>query len=143
MRLRRAEAADVAGIVGLEAAVFGGDAWSEAQVRAELTAPTHVVVVAEQDGVVSGYGCIAEAGEVADLLRIAVVSVARRIGIASSLLKALVGEVRVADRMMLEVSASNAGAQGFYAARGFSEISRRRNYFANGDDALILSAPLR
>jgi ribosomal-protein-alanine N-acetyltransferase len=143
MNLRLGEDGDVPGIVLLESRVFGAEAWSAAQVREEFRAPTHTVAVAEEDGVVVGYGFLSEAGDVADLLRIAVSPDARRTGIASSLLQALIDAVRAADRMLLEVASSNTGAHAFYAARGFAEIARRRGYYASGDDALILSTPLR
>lgn len=143
MNLRPGVEGDVPGVVALESTVFGAEAWSETQVLDEFRTPTHTVVVAEEDGVVVGYGFLSEAGDVADLLRIAVAPDARRAGIATSLVQAMFDDVRSANRVMLEVASSNTGAHAFYAARGFAEISRRRSYYANGDDALILSAPLR
>ena len=142
MTTRPAETPDVAAIATLESGIFGRDAWSRAQVADEVTSPAHIVVVAEHEGVVIGYGCISGAGDVADLLRIAVAPEFRRGGVASELLIALHDRAAGAERMLLEVASSNVGAQAFYAAHGYAEISRRRRYYASGDDAVVLAHPL-
>jgi ribosomal-protein-alanine N-acetyltransferase len=79
-----------------------------------------------------------------DLHRIAVDSDYRRKGLA----RALLDEVRHAarsegaTRMLLEVSAANHGAVAFYAAEGLVEIDRRRGYYRDGSDALVLQGPV-
>jgi ribosomal-protein-alanine N-acetyltransferase len=40
--------------------------------------------------------------------------------------------------MLLEVRADNAGALAFYLAEGFAEIDRRRRYYRDGADAIVL-----
>jgi ribosomal-protein-alanine N-acetyltransferase len=142
MTTRSAEHRDVTAIVALESGVFGAEAWSEAQVADELSMPSHTVVVAERDGAVVGYGAIAVAAEIADLLRIAVAPESRRSGVASAVLRSLHDRATGAERMLLEVASSNAGAQAFYAAHGYVEIACRRRYYANGDDAVIMAHPL-
>jgi ribosomal protein S18 acetylase RimI-like enzyme len=48
-----------------------------------------------------------------------------------------------AERMMLEVADTNEPALAFYAASGFAEIARRRNYYSQGVDAVVMElAPL-
>ena len=44
-----------------------------------------------------------------------------------------------ATRILLEVSADNAGALAFYEAEGFAEIDRRRRYYRDGSDAVVLA----
>jgi ribosomal protein S18 acetylase RimI-like enzyme len=44
--------------------------------------------------------------------------------------------------MLLEVSASNQAARALYESLGFSKAGRRRRYYADGADALILLLPL-
>lgn len=80
--IRPARALDADALVLLEHAAFGPDAWSPAQVDAELAGATRRVVVAEEDGQVIGYGAIAVAGDVADLTRIVVARESRRLGVA-------------------------------------------------------------
>ena len=47
-----------------------------------------------------------------------------------------------ADRMLLEVSAANSNALGFYAAAGFTEIDRRPRYYKDGSDAIVMRRSL-
>lgn len=138
MRLRPASADDVAAVHALEQSLFGPDAWSEQSVREELTGSRRTAVLAcysDSPGRVVGYAVSLVVGDVVDLQRIAVQPEHRRLGLAGRLL-AEVRPVEVA--MLLEVSATNAGALAFYAAEGFVEIDRRARYYRDGSDALVL-----
>jgi ribosomal-protein-alanine N-acetyltransferase len=139
IRPGRAEHADALATLELDA--FGSDAWSPAQIEAELAGATRRVVVAEAAGRVIGYGSISVAGDIADLTRIVVIESKRRAGLASVLLAALhdAAAQAGAERVLLEVAESNVAARAFYAARGYVEVSRRRDYYATGDDALVMS----
>ena len=140
-RVRRAAAADVDAVAALEAEVFGADAWSAASVAEELTGPGRQALVAVDDaGAVCGYVVVLVAGDVADLQRVAVTPVLRRRGVASALLAGCdVG----AGRMLLEVRADNAAALAFYARHGFAEIARRRRYYTDGSDAVVMQREVR
>ena len=137
MILRPAAPADVARVTALEAELFGPDAWSEASVQEELTGPGRRAVVAEADEGVVGYVVTAPAGDVVDLQRIAVAPPYRRRGLARRLLDAVAPSVP----LLLEVSAANTGALAFYAAEGFAEIGRRRRYYRDGTDAVVMRRP--
>ena len=142
--IRPAVAADVLAVAVLEAELFGADAWSAGQVREELTGPGRTAWVAEEAAVPIGYVVTRTVGEVADLQRIGVAPAARRRGLARELLATALAaaEQSGVDRMLLEVSAINLGALAFYAAEGFTEISRRRSYYRDGSDALVLAREL-
>jgi ribosomal-protein-alanine N-acetyltransferase len=142
MTLREAEAGDVAAVVDLERALFGADAWNEAQVREELAGERRQAWVVGDP--VVGYAVTLAAGDVVDLQRIAVHPDHRRQGLARRLLDAAVGAARTAgaDRVLLEVSAGNSAALAFYAAAGFVEIDRRRRYYRDGTDAVVMRLPL-
>ena len=140
MTLRVATPDDATAVTVLERATFGLDAWSEASVRDELTGPGRRAVVAVDADELMGYAVTLAAGDVVDLQRIAVRADRRRQGLARALLDALVDQA-VRDgavRMMLEVSADNDAALAFYANEGFEEISRRRRYYRDGTDAVVM-----
>jgi [ribosomal protein S18]-alanine N-acetyltransferase len=132
VRRRPATSADVAGLAELEQELFGADAWSPGSVREEVEARR--VVVAEDQGRVVGYVVTLAAGDVVDLLRIAVAPTHRRRGLARSLL----GEVPAGARVLLEVEEGNDGARAFYAAEGFVEVARRERYYRDGSAAVVL-----
>ena len=136
---------DAAAIAAIEREAFGEDAWSDALVDLELTAPGRVIVAAEQDDVLVGYASAAVIADVADLTRIAVIPAAQRSGTARALLRTLLelATEQGAERMMLEVADTNEPALGFYVASGFAEIARRRDYYGRGVDAVVMElAPI-
>jgi ribosomal protein S18 acetylase RimI-like enzyme len=91
------------------------------------------------DGAVVGYVVVRVGPDVADLHRIAVAPAARRRGLARRLL----AEVGPLPRLLLEVSADNDEARAFYAAEGFTELARRRRYYRDGSDAVVMERPPR
>ena len=77
-----------------------------------------------------------------DLMVLAVDGGARRRGVATALLRALAARCPGARRVLLEVSAANAGARAFYDALGARELGVRRGYYPDASDALVLTLPL-
>lgn len=75
------------------------------------------------------------AGE-AHVLAMAVLPAWRGRGVASALLRAALSGARAA---YLEVRESNAAGRGFYARHGFEVAGRRRGYYADGEDALLMT----
>jgi ribosomal-protein-alanine acetyltransferase len=144
--VRTARVEDAAAVHRLDQQLFGGDAWSAALVATALSgAGRHAVVAEEQDAVV-GYAVTATAGDVVDLERIGVDPGHRRGGVGGRLLAGVLAEALAeaggTDRMLLEVSAANQEALAFYAAAGFAEIDRRRRYYRDGTDAVVMRLPL-
>jgi ribosomal-protein-alanine N-acetyltransferase len=144
--IRAATVADVAAIAGLEAEALGDDAWSEGLVHEGVAGnlPTIHYLVAERGAEVVAYAVASVAGDIAELQRIAVRPDARRAGLASRLLDEVVELSRAggADRLLLEVRDTNAGALAFYAARGFVEVDRRPRYYQDGAPAVVLRRAL-
>lgn len=142
--VRAATADDLDAVVVLEVDNLGDDAWSVGLLEEGLAGrvPTVHYLVAEVDGAVAGHAVVSLAGDIAELQRIAVTPGARRTGVASALLDASLALSQEADRMLLEVRADNAGALGFYAARGFVEVDRRPKYYKDGSTAVVMRLPL-
>jgi [ribosomal protein S18]-alanine N-acetyltransferase len=80
------------------------------------------------------------AADEAEILTLAVAPAARRQKRASGLLAAAAARATAAGAraMFLEVAAENTPARSLYAAAGFVEVGRRRRYYADGSDALLL-----
>ena len=141
----RAAAEDLSALVGLEAELFGADAWSEGSLVAELAGPGRLVLVLTSEvGAVVGYAVTLVVGDVADLLRIGVHPAHQRQGLASDLLDEARREAERegATRMLLEVRAGNATAIEFYRSHQFVTIARRPAYYRDGTDALVMQRPL-
>jgi ribosomal-protein-alanine N-acetyltransferase len=133
--IRPATLADLPALVALEAELFGPDAWNEVLVRQEIEGPGRRFVVTDD---LAAYAVTMSAGDIVDLLRIAVRPESRRSGLASRLLDELLVDTDDASRMLLEVSVSNSEALGFYVARQFSVIDVRPHYYRDGSEALVM-----
>ena len=126
----------------LEQVLFGSDPWSEATFWSELArAPeSRWYVAALRDGELVGYAGLAALPPEADVQTIAVAPSAQGGGLGSRLLTALIEEAgrRGCTQVMLEVRAGNAAALALYGRRGFVALSRRRDYYAPGEDAVVM-----
>ena len=62
-------------------------------------------------------------------------------GAARSLLNAVLRDETAsgARTALLEVRASNLAARAFYASTGFVAVGQRPRYYANGEDALLMT----
>lgn len=84
------------------------------------------------------------AADEAEILTLAVAPRARRRGLGTALMTAAMTEAlaRGAGAMLLEAAATNAAALALYGGLGFAPVGRRRRYYEDGADALILRCAL-
>lgn len=116
--------------------------WSADEIAALLADPL-CFLIRRPEGFALGR---AVAGE-AELLTIAVHPEARGRGIGTALLTDLIASAvgRAAERMFLEVAATNESAIRLYRRSGFAEIATRPGYFTDGKariDALVMARDL-
>jgi ribosomal-protein-alanine N-acetyltransferase len=132
---------DVPALAALHAAAFeAAERWDAAAIATLLGLPgtfgLHIPG--------AGFILARVAADEAEILTLAVIPQARRRGHAGTLLAgAMAGALlRGAAAMFLEVSERNTAARGLYAGAGFAEAGRRRRYYADGADALVLRRAL-
>ena len=111
---------------------------------AELAATGRIVRVAAAPDGLLGWSSTSVVAETADLLRVAVDPSTRGRGLGRLLVDDVLHRATEsgAERVLLEVAEPNTAARGLYAATGFREIHRRRRYYADGADALVLERVL-
>lgn len=134
---------DLTSVARIERVAFPLDPWTEATFWAELALrPRRHYLVAADDRTVLGYAGLDLADDVADVMTVAVAPQARGSGLGTRLLRALLTHAadRGAARVMLEVRADNGPALGLYRRQGFAPVRRRRRYYRDGTDALVLVA---
>ena len=109
----------------------------------ELGAPQAHLWVAEDHELVGllDFWCVLDEVE---LLDVAVHPSRQGQGIGRRLMAHLFAEARRLDARIihLEVGVGNEPARALYGDLGFREVGRRRRYYADGEDALVLSAML-
>lgn len=116
------------------------DPWSEAMFLAELKNPCASVDVCEGEGGVVGFLCSWLISGELSILNLATAPQQQRQGIAASLLQHCIegAKVRGLERAWLEVRVGNRPAIALYQRFGFSEAGRRKKYYADGEDALVM-----
>ncbi|MFK5634630.1 ribosomal protein S18-alanine N-acetyltransferase [Ornithinimicrobium sp. LYQ103] len=154
MRVREAGWRDLAAMAELEARCFPADAWTDATFWSELAQRprrTYWVAVDETDGSrLVGYAGLDLAGEVADVMTIAVDPARRGAGLGGQLVEVLheEGARAGAGAMMLEVRADNEPARQLYSRRGYAVVHTRPGYYRLGPggaaavDALVMRKEL-
>ena len=131
---------DIDAVHAIEESSFPVDRWSVEQFWGELAQSTrHYVVACEGDEVVGYAGAFILAPD-SDVQTIAVAESARGQGVGRLLMDELLRAARAAGctQMMLEVREDATAATALYTSLGFEVVSRRRDYYAPGSDALIM-----
>jgi ribosomal-protein-alanine N-acetyltransferase len=92
----------------------------------------------------AGFVLARVAADEAEILTLAVLPAARRQGLGAALMAAAMATARArgATAMFLEVAEANAAALALYRGLGFAEVGRRRRYYEDGADALVLRRAL-
>lgn len=143
MKVREMTVDDLAGVLELENLLFPEDAWSEGTYRGELAdrTGTRHYVVAEDDGVLTGWAGLAAAGGQGDVLTIGVRPESQGRGVGSTLLTVLLDEAaaRGCGEVFLDVRADNDRARRLYERFGFTTVGVRKRYYKpSGVDAIVM-----
>lgn len=119
-------------------------AWDAKAIALMLGLPGHFGLLAQMDGAPAGFALGQAQSMEAEVLTLAVLPEARGKGVGQRLLTALLDTAagRGAAEVFLEVAEANAPARRLYAKAGAHEVGRRRRYYADGADALVLRIDL-
>ena len=135
------EAEDAEAVAALSADV-GAARWDAHAFRRELLLPQARlwVVEAETHFSIAAFAVWWHVVDEVHLLNIVVAPALRRTGLARALMDTLIADARAADAraLELEVRAGNTAALQLYLAYGFEVIGRRRRYYADGEDAVLM-----
>ena len=119
--------------------------WNKANFKAAFESYSTTLFKAVEDGKIVGYGGVETVdGVEASLLDIAVQERYRRRGVASALLKKIIGFCRGYEikSLWLDVYEGNAAARALYVKFGFEPVYSRKNYYPEGD-AIVMTLDMR
>ena len=136
-----ATTADAPALAALHAAAFPpAEQWGAEAIRVLLGLPGGFGLL--RPG--AGFVLARVAADEAEILTLAVAPAARQQGHGGALLAGAMAAAAAqgAGTMFLEVAEHNAAARALYAAAGFAEAGRRRRYYPDGSDALVLRVGL-
>lgn len=144
MRIHRATIDDLEVLVFLEKACFV-DPWSKRALRTALEDKKYVALLADDAGHAVGYALGWSVKDEGELARVAVLPSKHGQGIGKKLTRAILNKFRLrrTEHIFLEVRKSNHAAQNLYMRCGFKEVGRRRKYYADGEDALVMQVELK
>ena len=129
--------AHAATLAAIHAAAFPvAEAWGEDAIALQLELPGVLGLIDERGGMLLARLVV----DAAEVLTLAVAPGARRQGVATSLLRTALAEIgaRGGVAVFLEVATGNVAARALYQGFGFTEVGRRRGYYADASDALVL-----
>lgn len=142
IQLREFRWPDIAAATAIERANFPHDTWSAESFWNELAAvgDTAHYVAAEEDDQLIGYAGIALIDTDSHVQTISVHPDFGGRGIGRLLLEQILqfAQEQGAHQCLLEVRTSNEAALRLYRAYGFAELGERKNYYPDGEDALVL-----
>lgn len=135
-RTRPATPADAPALAALERVAFT-DPWSAASLRDLVASSSAFGFVAEDAGVVVGYGLGRAVVDEGEVLNLAVAPSHRRRGIARALLALLLDrfDAHPVREVFLEVRESNLPALELYRRQGFVPVGRREGYYRHPVEA--------
>ena len=145
MIYRPMQKTDLSAVARLEEVCFQAERWSEEMFLSSFSQTGFVGEVCQNDrGEIVGYGCISCVFDTADLYNIAVAPEYRRTGMGRTILRRLIAsaKARGVEKMFLEVRPSNTSANRLYQSEGFFEISVRKKYYPDGEDAYVMRKSL-
>ncbi|HNR35522.1 MAG TPA: ribosomal protein S18-alanine N-acetyltransferase [Candidatus Hydrogenedentes bacterium] len=120
------------------------DPWSERMFRQEIEQNVSYFYVMLFEGRVAGYVGFWLVVDEAHITSVTVRDCYRRRGFGRRAMEFILERAKRlgVTQVTLEVRASNLRAQALYTGMGFEVLYRRRNYYNNREDALVMARPL-
>lgn len=118
--------------------------WSEREFASLLHLPANHLCAWRPKGEIQGFVLCRQALDEAEILTICVAPSARGKGLGLKLIERAHHDLSKNGiaRLFLEVSTANIPARRLYDQAGYSEIGRRKAYYRDGNDALVLEKTL-
>ncbi|MCH8648090.1 ribosomal protein S18-alanine N-acetyltransferase [Staphylococcus lugdunensis] len=131
---------DVPQVFDIERLSFKHSSWTIDAFYHEITQNQYAkYFVAERNGQIIGYLGLWTVLDQAQVTTVAVSEIYRNLGLGQLLLKyGMTYAARTCDTMSLEVRVDNIIAQHVYEKLGFQYGGKRKNYYGDGEDALVM-----
>jgi ribosomal-protein-alanine N-acetyltransferase len=140
--IRSLDEKDLAEVASLEGEAFA-DSWNAKVLKEEMeTNPFFRAFVLRENGVLQGYVSYLITFDSATICRLAVKKEFRRQGVAQKLLDQMVRDCQSKSEpvewITLEVRESNIPAKNLYEKNGWENITIKKNYYDNGENAIYM-----
>lgn len=115
------------------------DCWTQSQYLSYFNSGRSFGIKAVKDNNIIGFIILSVGLDDADVELLYVEKEFRNLGIASELILTALDSLKDKEKIFLEVRESNIPAINLYKKFGFEEISTRKKYYSDGEDAIVLS----
>lgn len=134
---------DLEQIIAIEKETFK-QPWQRSFFEYDLQQPSRYCLVAKQNNIVLGYANIWHFADELQLANIAVKKEYRKQGIGTFFLQEIINiaKEKRCRSIILEVRISNTAAQYLYEKFGFRSIFIRKQYYPDGEEALVYKKSL-
>lgn len=142
-RVRSVEATDLEAIAAIHSQCFA-KGWNAGDIRTMLQTPGAGAMVVELGGSLYGFVQFQWAAGEAEIYTLCVAPNYRRQHFGRDLVEGLARHLRErgTTKLHLEVAENNQAARGLYERAGFSVTGLRRNYYADGQNAVMMARTL-
>lgn len=140
MTIRKFRESDIDDVYNISLRELTNSSWTKRMLMDTFASDTCIVYVAIIEGQVVGFCSAIITCEDCNILDIAVSKDYKRMGIGTKLFGKVIkfAKLNKIPHLSLEVSGKNEIAINFYKKIGFDVISKRKKYYSNGDDALVM-----
>lgn len=148
LKIEKLKQEDIPAVIEISKTQFGINGWQSNLFCDELSKDNHYAFVAKLDGEVVSFVFIMKTfgvnGEDFNVLNIATKKGYENMGIGTEVFAFLIKFAKnvAAKGLWLEVRENNHNAIKFYTNLGFKTDYVRKRYYANGDNALVMSLNL-
>jgi ribosomal-protein-alanine N-acetyltransferase len=141
--LRAMQADDLAAVAEMERRCHATP-WSDRLFREELICDHAAIDLLWHADRRVGYVCCRQICDELHILKVTVEHAFRRRGLGRMLLDHVLQRACAAGcrRVFLEVRTGNTGAIALYSSFGFETVGRRKGYYPDGEDALVMERSL-
>jgi [ribosomal protein S18]-alanine N-acetyltransferase len=143
LSVRQAGPLDAGVLARLHGSCFA-KAWDEPAMMQFAASPEVLCLIGSVKNAEAGLFIARKASDEAEILTFAVAPGFRKMGLGRAMLDAAMERLRAsgAKRLFLEVEDSNKAALQLYRSYGAKAVGHRKDYYAPGSDAAILSLAL-
>lgn|GEM_PF-518285 len=141
LKIEKAFESDFKELETLEKNIFKDNAYVGKSLKQELTESNRLILLAKlNDETIAYINVLKTPDNMLNILKIAVKPVYRRLGVATKLLEELqeFKQSNKFNKIFLEVSDNNKQAIKFYKKFGFTEKDKRKKYYKDGSNAIIM-----
>ncbi len=144
MNIREAQPADLFAVAAIEKRLPTAAGWTLGQFQSALGSGRYAMAVLEEDGKIAGYCVVLKVPPEAQLVDICIAPEAAGRGCGRKLLEHLIGFFRSAGyaRVTLELRTGNEPALKLYGRAGFQVVGRRKKFYNDGADAILMDLDL-